>query len=151
MTEYIKRTGNDQYFSPSEPLVLGKKLLDSVQFGGGETRVTPLLIKLFIENAVVAVKRGESLDNMPMSIPETILNYLREVNPQDTNAENYVPNLRMLAVAKAVAWLMLKDDYVPRKIQRIQVEKGLSSLSENCEDWFRVFVKIDFLMLLQYF
>lgn len=134
MTEYIKRTGNDQYFSPSDPLVLGKKLLDSVQFGGGETRVTPLLIKLFIENAVVAVKRGESLDNMPMSIPETILNYLREVNPQDTNAENYVPNLRMLAVAKAVAWLMLKDDYVPRNIQRLQIKKGLSSLLENCED-----------------
>ena len=103
LTEYIKRTGAHEVFSPRDTLLLGERLLAAVERGGGELRVTPLFIKLFVENALRAAADGRVLDEVPASIPQI-------ADP--------IPDARLLEVARCLAWLCLEGDYVPRDVRK---------------------------------
>jgi hypothetical protein len=123
LTEYIKRTGAHEVFSPRDTLLLGERLLAAVERGGGELRVTPLFIKLFVENALRAAADGRVLDEVPASIPETIVAYLKGLNPSGPQIADPIPDARLLEVARCLAWLCLEGDYVPRDVRKETAEE----------------------------
>jgi hypothetical protein len=50
--------------------------------------------------------------------PEVFADHLRQVNPNDPEAEHYLEVNRMLRVAKVVAKLSLGEDYIPTEVTR---------------------------------
>ena len=66
--------------------------------------VTPLLVRLFVDQAIDLRKKDRSIDGLPKSIPELILQYLRLVNPEGQSAKDIVPNDVMIDAARILGW-----------------------------------------------
>jgi hypothetical protein len=97
----------------SDQLELGSKLAQIIRPGNQELPVRPLLVKLFIEQAV---KSGVS--GLPNSIPDIYFEYLRGVNPQGAGVLNGMKHDDMLKAATALARVSLANDFVPKEFSR---------------------------------
>jgi hypothetical protein len=78
--------------------------------------VTPLLVRLFIDNSL----KGKMLQP---SIPDTVLNYLIRLNPQNVDVPNRVPNDVLIAGARQIALASLGTRFVPSDFDRDSVEQ----------------------------
>jgi photosystem II stability/assembly factor-like uncharacterized protein len=72
-----------------------------------QSLVTPLLVRLFIDQAIDLRKKQRSIESLPTSIPEVILNFLRLVNPEDNRSPNVVHNDLMIEGARVLGWTSL--------------------------------------------
>ncbi|GEM_PF-918630 len=135
LTEYLRRTNTEEFFPGRHALQLGDRLLALIESGSERLVVTPLLIKLFVDNAINLVKNKERLEKLPLSIPETMLEYLRRVNPQDYGTLNRVSNEEMIRAARVLGRcsLEVEDGYIPRDFYRDVAERALqeSNLENN--------------------
>jgi hypothetical protein len=90
-------------------------------------QVTPLLVKLYVDKAVQVRQAGDSLDTLPESIPETYYEFLRAVNPQGHDAENYLTNEDMFRAAELLGKLSLGQDFVPKEFAKSKARDLLKS------------------------
>ncbi|MDX1666427.1 MAG: hypothetical protein R3350_04335, partial [Saprospiraceae bacterium] len=134
LTEYLRCTGMSWFFSPHDRLLLGDRLLSVVEGGGGNLRVTPLLIRLFVDNAVTAIKQGQEPSEMPFSIPEAIVAYLKNVNPSDCATPGFVPDERMIPAAKTLARCSLEVRYIPRDFREEAAQEVLEREGFDTEE-----------------
>ncbi len=125
LTEYLRRTGADELFPGRQALQMGDRLLAAVEGGSKRLVATPLLIKLFVDQAIELRKRGEPLGHLPVSIAETMLEHLRRTNPQDSQTPNYVSNDVIIQAARVLGRCSLGDDYVPRDFFQDAAQKAL--------------------------
>jgi hypothetical protein len=131
LSEYLRRTDAKQFFPGRQELHLGDRLMALVERGSEQLVVTPLLIKLFVDNAISQRQHRAGLDTLPTSVPETFLAYLRRVNPQDTETPGYVANERMIHAARVLGWCSVQEHYIPRDFRR---EVGMAAL-KTAECW----------------
>jgi chaperonin GroEL len=136
LTEYLRRTvaaeplsGDERYaggiFSARQQLQLSERLLALVESGVNRLAVTPLLIKIFVDNAINIFLSSGSLRDLPASVPETLLEYLRRVNPQGIETPNRLSNDKMVIAVRVLARCCLGTDYVPREFYRDESEDAL--------------------------
>ena len=125
LTAYLQRTGSDREFPDEQPLILGTRLLNMVKTGSTQRRVTPLLIKLFVEAASRLRKEGKPLDQLPPSVPETILDYLRAVNPKDPKTPNRASDEDMVRAARVMGMCCLEFSFIPHDFLRDRAEAAL--------------------------
>jgi hypothetical protein len=131
LSEYLRRTGTKQFFTGRQELQLSDRLMALVERGSAQLVVTPLLIKLFVDNAIGQMHHLAELNTLPTSVPETYLAYLRRVNPQDPETPNYVANERMIHAARELGWCSVQEHYIPRDFSR---EVGMRAL-KKAECW----------------
>jgi photosystem II stability/assembly factor-like uncharacterized protein len=130
----LSRSGqpSHSYFSEmSHQLDLGTRFEKIMQFRSRSAvpPVTPLLVRLYLEQAVEIINQGRSLDEMPPSIPELFVAYLKAVHR--SARPSGLSNERMLTGAQEIAAEMLKERYVPKEVPKTRLEQRLSKF-----DWF---------------
>lgn len=118
LSEYLRRTDAKQFSPGRQELQLGDRLMALVERGSERLVVTPLLIKLFVDNAISQMQNHAGLDTLPTSVPETFLDYLRCVNPPDAETPDYVANERMIHAARELGWCSVQEHYIPREFSR---------------------------------
>ena len=127
LNEYLRRTNAEQYFTGRQQWSLGGRLLDIVERGSERLVVTPLLIQLFVENAITEFKREGKLEQISNSVPEIMLDYLRHVNPADPITPNFIPNDRMIRATRVLGWCSLRGFFIPRDFSRDEAESELKA------------------------
>ena len=125
LTGYLRESGEEEHFPRRQPLILGDRIMEVIERGSPNLEVTPLLIKLFVLTAITFVQNKRNLEELPLSIPETMLDYLRQVNPQDEETPNRIPNARMIESACVLGWCCLKATYAPKDFYRDEAETML--------------------------
>jgi hypothetical protein len=118
LSEYLRRTDAKKFFPGRQELQLGDRLMALVERGSEQLVVTPLLIKLFVDNAISQMQNQAGLDTLPNSVPETFLAYLRRVNPQAPETPDYVANEKMIHAARVLGWCSLQEHFIPRDFSR---------------------------------
>jgi hypothetical protein len=88
--------------------------------------VTPLLVKLYVEKALRLKGVGDSLDELPKSIPDTYFEFLRVVNPQDVGAKNRLSEEEMFVAAEVMARIALGEDFVSKEFRTSTARSALN-------------------------
>jgi hypothetical protein len=96
-----------------------------VEKGDAKRTVTPLLIRLFIDQAVKLRKAGETFARLPKSIPETMLAYLQVTNPQDEATPNFIRDDVIVTAVQVLGWCSLEPNYIPQDFSRREAELRL--------------------------
>ena len=112
--------------------VIARRALSIVAQRGKRVPMTPLLARLFVDSAVAVIERdgGFDPDKYVKSVPETIIDYLFRVNPQDDDAPNRLENKLMILVAKALSRAALKPNFVPRDLHPRDVADAIEVAKE---------------------
>ncbi|MES1244738.1 MAG: hypothetical protein ABUT39_24235 [Acidobacteriota bacterium] len=126
LVEYLRRTGNDDLFPERQGLQLADRLLGVVERGGKGVEVTPLLIKLFVDQAIALRRAGEPLDRLPTTIAETMLESLRRTNPSKPQMPNHVDDATLILAARVLGRCSLEHDFIPRDFDRDRAEAELA-------------------------
>ena len=115
-TEYLAKNDLEPCFPGSAALELGEHLLSFVERHDRHVSITPLLVKLYIDNAVERKNNEISLDDLPVSMAETFLEYLHRVNP--TDGKDSMSGDLVVAAANVLGMRSVERDYVPRDFFR---------------------------------
>jgi len=122
LPEYLRQTEREAFFPGRQVFQLGDRLMALVEHSPQRQVLTPLLVKIFVENAASRRERDEPLDEMPLSVPDTILEYLRSVNPVATDVPSRVPHEKMIECARLLGRVCLGEEFVPRPFYREDAE-----------------------------
>jgi len=114
----------------TEQLKLGQLLASLIQLrtpdGKQEIPMLPLQVRLFVEQAIDFLSIGKSLDDLPTSLPDVYVQYLKQVNPK-TSASNSLSDDEMLRVAKTLGKLALQPNYMPKEFSPEAARDALQS------------------------
>jgi len=120
-----------------EQCALGERLASLIQLrtdlGERDVPLTPLPVRLFVEQAVQLVREGKSLDYLPSSLPEVFLRQIRIVNPENTSLANFIPTDRLLKVAFTLAKISLGADFVPKEFSRSDAIEEIGEPEHNSD------------------
>jgi hypothetical protein len=111
--DYIFQKGYNDVLPGDKYWDLGKKLGNLASSGSIYLIVTPLLIRLYIDHAVKVLDKGGTIKNLPGSVPETIMVYLEELNPDDEQTPCYIPDDVLRKAARILGYCSLKDTWTP--------------------------------------
>ncbi len=114
---YLQQQGKGDFFEGDEEFFDSCRSLSRMV---GDREITPLLAKLYIEQLVMA-KEAVSTTRLPDNVPDLMLRYLDELHPE----ANLETRRRVQADAKEVAYLCVKDTYMPGMARRDKVLKEL--------------------------
>jgi len=84
--------------------------------------ITPLLITLYMQQAVAAMERGCYPRELPISIPGVFIAFFEAVNSGSDGPIDGVSHVNLLKAAGIVADECLRSDFVPREIKRDEAE-----------------------------
>jgi hypothetical protein len=107
------KDGIPQSVSIVDQLHIGTQLAELTASGASdEIPITPLLVKLFVEKAISLYERGQSLSNLPSSIPDIYFDYLKLINPPTPDpgkprVSNWLSDETMLQIVRVIAVLAL--------------------------------------------
>jgi hypothetical protein len=127
LTEYLHRTGAEALFSGRGALRLSERLLALVERGSRRLEVTPLLIRLFVDNAIELREQDRPIEDLPVSVAGTMLENLRRVNPKTPDTPNAVPDDVLIQAARVLASLSLGPNYVPQDFDQRDACKALAA------------------------
>ena len=96
-----------------------------------EIPLSPLPVRMFVEQAVQLVREGRTLEELPVSLPDIFLFHLRRVNPQELGVEHFIDNDAMVEVTKALAKVALGEDYFPKEFTRKSALNAVRSIGES--------------------
>jgi len=85
----------------------------------GTVSVTPILVKIIVDNFFKKFQQGKKVFNdlmqeMPKSIPEVYYNYLENVNPKNKTVTNYLDTDIMFQLAELMGYLSLGNNFIPQ-------------------------------------
>lgn len=112
-----------------EQLELGKRLAALIRLhtkeGEEDVPLVPLVVRLFVEQAVRLLQSGKTLDNLPLSLPDVYFRHLRQVNPDDPSVPHFLDGDRMLSVSKLLGKLAIGQDFIPKEFSKQQAVAAL--------------------------
>lgn len=134
VAEYLYRHGVTKYFPGHVILELGKRLMSVLEADSQDRQITPLFVTIFIDQAVELRRQNESLDRLPVSLAETIIEHLRRTNPQGFDVPNRVPTDTLLLAVKVLGHCSLMPRFVPRDLFRDDAERTLREHDVSTEN-----------------
>ena len=115
----------------TEQLQLGQRLASLIELrtpdGKQEIPLLPLQVRLFVEQAIDFLSIGKTLDDLPASLPEVYVQYLKQVNPKTSRTSNSLSDEEMLKVTKTLGKLALQPNYSPKEFTREAAQEALKS------------------------
>jgi hypothetical protein len=113
----------------AEQLKLGERLASFIQLrtseGEEEVPMLPLPVRLFVEQAINYVSAGRSMHDLPTSLPDVYVEYLREVNPKTGLESNVLSDEKMIRAAKTLGKLALQPNYIPKEFSPESAREAL--------------------------
>ena len=104
---------------------VARRLAELVEVSAG-SEATPLLVNLYVDEALDLLLRGQPFDALPGSIPEIYFRYVDRVNPANKEADDFVPADSMRRAAAILAAYSVRRNYVPRDFVRSLAERELA-------------------------
>jgi len=119
------------YPSLGDQGALVTRLARLITVDGRELAVTPLLVRVFVYEAVALMKgSGErSIEMLPESVPEVYFSYVERLDSTQPTSLHHSPTVGVRArrAAALVALVELGDDFRPKPVPRTAVETMLGS------------------------
>lgn len=134
VSEYLAQEEADQAFDEDEYRPLVDQLLALARRGARRGGVTPLMVKLFVDNARHVLGEGGRIQDLEPSVPRSMLTYLRRRNPQDPKTPNYVKEEVLVMAAQALGNVCLGESFIPRDFSRKAAEDALTEGGINAGD-----------------
>lgn len=103
MDAYLAQKGTRAFFEDTEFFAACSRLSMMI----GDRDITVLLVKLYADQMIASKDRAQ--DRLPETIPDLMLEYLNELNRREADLDDRVVH----AVAKAIAWECLRQNYRP--------------------------------------
>lgn len=103
------------------------RLADMIQLDGKEAKLTPLIVRLFIERALKLEGEGLPMSELPGSVPDAYFTYLVDVNPKEATTENWMSDVDMLRSARCLAVLSIGENFKPQDFSREAAEQALEA------------------------
>jgi photosystem II stability/assembly factor-like uncharacterized protein len=122
LLQYLKYSEAEDLFPRRKALDLADRLLSIAEASGKDLPLTPLLIVLFVNEAIVLAKKGGDMALLPVSIPETMIKYIKRLN--DNRA---LPETKLIDSTLVLAHHSLGDNYVPHEFNRRKAVTALTS------------------------
>ena len=119
--EYLRLSGRAEILSRRQILTLVSRLLSITETRDGEVPITPLLVILLIDHAAEFAAAGQGIDELPYSIPETIVKYLERLS---AGRGESVPD--MIRATAVIARCSLGDEYVPQEFDGRRAVQALT-------------------------
>ena len=121
--EYAASAYRNVKFADRTQDEIAGRVLAIVGQRGRKVPMTPLLVCLFVKSAAEQIERDGKfeLDNFVESVPETIIDYLKSVNPQDEDTPDRLENAFMITVVKALSRAAIEPDFVPRDLESEEI------------------------------
>ena len=112
----------DFYPTLADQGALVQKLARLITVGNKELPVTPLLVRVFVSQAVELRRRlgQEAIDMLPANVPEAYFSYVERLDATTATAETTEGDSAMRArqAAALVAWVELGEDFRPKPVAR---------------------------------
>jgi hypothetical protein len=142
MTSLLRTLPGAPFGGMRAQLKLGEKLAGLLpQEREATAQITPLLVKLFVEEAVRLAKENvtDPLAKLPSSIPEIYFDYLRALNPHgpDKHGKEMVDEIEdqlMLKAARLFASIALGDDFVPKEFDGGEAVQFMERMGSTAEE-----------------
>ncbi len=128
--DYLRSKNAYEEFKGRPTVNLAERVLTLVESGGERLSVTPLLLKWYLENTISRVRASgslKSIETLPSSIPETILEYLRWINPEDPNTEGEISEDLLIEGAQILAHCSLGENCIPKDFRRDATEQEFTN------------------------
>jgi hypothetical protein len=122
-----QRPDKSAFATYRETVDLEGRLADMIQLEGKETKLTPLIVRLFIDRAIKLVGEGHPLSELPSSVPDAYFSYLVDVNPKEAASEYWMSDADMLRSARCLAMLSIGENFKPQDFAREAAEQALES------------------------
>lgn len=117
MAEYLRRIGAEDLFPARESLKLADRLLALAEREERQLSLTPLLVKLFLEQAVTIRKRNQSIELLPISFSEIVLDYLRRTNPSVSGGPEPIEDDALIRAVRVLGWCSLGSPSLDQEIK----------------------------------
>jgi energy-coupling factor transporter ATP-binding protein EcfA2 len=131
VSEYLGREEVREVLSGGEARLVSESVMEVFGPGKGWRAVTPLVVKLIVDEAVELRRRRRPLSELSGSAPGAIINYLLRVNPQDDNTPNRVPNDVIINASRVLANCGLRPRWAPRDFFLDEAQKELVEFSQS--------------------
>lgn len=126
---------------------LATQLARQITVGGRELPVTPLLVRVFVAQAIEFVRaRGVSaIDDLPANVPEAYFAYVEQLDQTKRSLEtDNIDGANMLRRAAAlIAYVELGDDFRPKSVLRSVLDLALQADTRTSSS------KVDFLRRME--
>lgn len=102
-----------------QQLQISERALAIVERRGERVPVTPLFVRMFVESAIERIDHEGSFDpgKLATSVPQTILDYLKWINPDNPDTPDRVDGQQMLHTARVLGRAMLEPDFLPKTLR----------------------------------
>lgn len=119
-----------------QQLLVAAKISKMIRKGSETLPLTPLLAKLIVEKALRTQASDPNFDQIPATVPEAYLEYIRFIG---TKTDDLTASDQVLRVAMIVAKASLGEDLVPAKV-RMSVALNLINQASiaNGESWLEL-------------
>lgn len=117
MAEYLRRIGAEDLFPARESLKLADRLLALAEREESQLSLTPLLVKLYLEQAATIRKSNQSIDLLPISFSEIVLDYLRRTNPSVPGGPEPIENDVLIRAVRVLGWCSLGSPALDQEIK----------------------------------
>lgn len=106
--------------SLSSQLDLQRRFADQITVAGREMPVTPLLVKIFVDEAIALGRQKRSINELPRSVPEAYFGYIEQLaaSRSDKPSSSRAQISMTTRVAIGAARVELGDDYRPKEIHK---------------------------------
>jgi hypothetical protein len=129
---YIEIQGKSGLFDTDQEFHSNCNKLSQIA-GTGERKITPMFAKLFLDHLINAKDSG-SRQPLPDNIPDLVLRYVDNLNPNDAAVNK---RQQSLEDAQTVAGLCVKKSFTPIAVSKSDIIKSLKDEdSEDSEDRF---------------
>lgn len=101
------------------------------EVGEEDVPLVPLTVRLFVEQAVQLLKQGNTLEDLPHSLPSVYFRYLRQVNPANPSVEHFLDGDKMINIAKVLGRTALGRDFIPKEFSSEAARAALKAAGEE--------------------
>jgi len=119
----------DLYPGLADQGVLVQRLAQQITLDGKEIAITPLLVRIFVAQAVDLARRGRGINDLPASVPEAYFAYVEQLDATKRSLDpetNHAANLLRRAAA-LIAYVEVGDDFRPKAVPRSAVDSALQA------------------------
>lgn len=129
ITHLLKEKEDNPLKKNHEQIIFGKAILSRVKKQGQHNIITPMLVKMIVDNALdnatASTNAKEIIDTIPEFTPEVYYDYLCNTHPLPENGTPTLSFQQVIIVAEEMALLSLNNDFIPRDFNEEDIRRKL--------------------------
>ena len=129
ITHLLKEKDDNPLKKNHEQIIFGKAILSRVKKQGKHNIITPMLVKMIVdnalENATASTNANEIIATIPEFTPEVYYDYLCNTHPLPENGTPSLSLQQVITVTEEMALLSLNEDFIPRDFNEEDIRQRI--------------------------